>query len=174
MKKVSMVVGVAALVVCVPLEARADDLAVVPVLRVALGPAIRLAPATDDGLRFAADVTAGVAVAPSGMKHVGVVLNPELGYAFDGIGAHAFNLSVGVGYGHPLVYVSYQPRLLAGRAGTDTLVGMRNGLAMHVLADMASLELGHQFVHFNGELHHSFTIMFGVNPAAFVYVLHKL
>jgi hypothetical protein len=45
---------------------------------------------------------------------------------------------------------------------------------MHILADMASLELGHQFVNYGGEMHHSFNIMFGVNPAAFVYVLHKL
>ncbi len=102
------------------------------------------------------------------------MLNPELGYAYDGWGFHAFNATVGVGFGHAVGFVAYHPRLLAGSVGDYSAVGMRNGLTMHALADMASLEIGHQFVGFDGKMHHDIHLMFGVNPLGFMYVVAKL
>jgi hypothetical protein len=155
-----------------PRLASADEMKAVPVLRVALGPAFHLSPETKKNTELAAEVTAGASIALS--DGASFMLNPELGYAYDSWGFHAFNATVGVGFGHPAAYVAYHPRLLAGSVGDYSAVGMRNGLTMHALADMASLEIGHQFVSFDGVMHHDIRLMFGVNPLGFVYVVAKI
>ncbi len=155
-------------------RALADDPLALPVLRLALGPAIHTAPAADESTRLAVDITAGAGLAPLGWKGVGVILNPELGYAFDSLGTHAFNVVAGIGYGSPLAYASYRPRFLVGDASGNLMVGMRNGLAMHLLLDMVSLEFGHQFASYGGALHHDVRVLFGVNPASFVYAINRL
>lgn len=172
---VSLAVLLGAGVSCWTASARADEgVTFIPVLRLALGPSIHLAPASEEGTRLAVDITAGLGIAVGREKKAGFIFNPELGYAFDGLGTHAFNLSAGIGFGHPLAYVSYQPRLLAGSASGSGLIGMRNGAVFHVLYDMGSLEIGHQFESHGGIMHQGVVIMVGVNPAAFVYAISKL
>jgi len=156
-------------------EAFAEDkVHAVPVLRVALGPAIHVAPPVEENVQLAVDLNAGVSMLfpTRSRSYIGIVVNPEAGYSFDGIGLHAFNLTCGVGYGHALAAITYHPRLLAGTLNDQFAIGMRNGLALKLFVDMMSLEIGHQFVKDpNGTLHHSVNIMGGVNPAAFVYLL---
>ena len=100
-------------------------------------------------------------------------MSAEVGYAYDGATEHAFQLVPGIGYGHPLAFVSYHPHLLIGSAYDQTSFGLRNGLTMHLLVDMVSLEIAEQFVSAAGA-HHDVRVMFGVNPAAFVYAISKL
>ncbi len=146
----------------------------IPVLRLAMGPAFHTAPESEKGTEIALDLTAGLMFSAANWEGVGAVLVPELGYTFDGLGLHAFNATLGLGFGHPLGFVAYQPRLIVGRADGDRALGMRNGLAFHVLGDMGSLEVGHQFVEFNDHYHHDLRVMVGVNPASFIFVLSQL
>jgi hypothetical protein len=153
--------------------ARADDIDWLPVVRVAAGPAIHFAPASERTPFFALDVTAGMAAGVSDW-HVGdyaFVFNPELGYSYDAIGLNAFNATFGVGLGNAMIAVAYHPRFIAGRAAGETAVGMRNGLALHAVFDTLSLELGHQFVHYGDAYHHDVRILLGVNPAPFFKLL---
>jgi hypothetical protein len=157
-----------------PARASSDDASVAPILRLAMGPAFHIAPKAEKSTEFAFDATAGLNFATAGWDHTGLILSAEAGYAYDGFDGHAFQLVPGVGYGHPLAFVSYHPHFLIGRAGDQTFLGMRNGISMHVLGDMGSLEIAEQFVVFDGLGHHDFRMMFSVNPAAFVFAMSKL
>jgi hypothetical protein len=148
----------------------AEEVDATPVLRLSLGPAVHVAPAADRSAQVAFDVTAGYARL-FGPSDVGFVLDPELGYSFDGSGLNAFNLTCGVGLGSLMAAVTYDPRLIVGKQHDLTAVGMRNSLVLHVFLDMASLEVGHQMVSYGGALHQSVQTMVGVNPAAMVFVL---
>lgn len=150
--------------------ASADDgPAVAPIVRLALGPSFHIAPKAEKGTEVAFDATAGVNFAVAGWSKPGMILSAEAGYAYDGITDHAFQLAPGIGYGHPLAFVSYHPHLLIGSG-----LGLRNGLAMHLLGDMMSAEVSEQFMSFDGAAHHDFRVMFGVNPAAFVFGVSRL
>jgi hypothetical protein len=168
--------GALAATICLarPAHASDDDPAAAPVLRLAMGPAFHIAPKAEKSTEFAFDATAGLNLAMAGWHDAGMIFSAEAGYAYDGVDGHAFQLVPGIGYGHPLAFVSYHPHLLLGRAGDRSFVGMRNGIAMHVLGDMGSLEIAEQFVVFDGVGHHDFRMMFSVNPAAFVFAMSKL
>jgi hypothetical protein len=166
----------AAALICLTWSARAradDSPYVTPVVRVAMGPSFQVAPEADALTSFALDATAG-ASALSGLLG-GLILNGELGYAFDtrGDDLHAFNLTAGVGYGNVGFGVTLQPRLLLGTIGDELAVGMRNGFVLRGGADALSLEVSHRFLHHDG-LSHDIQLLFGVNPAALVYVVATL
>ncbi len=163
----------AASTVASPALADEDSWPIVPVFRIALGPAIHVAPASEEQVELGLDVTAG-AIAMLGEDAISPIVNPELGYTFDSLGIHAFNLTCGVGVGSPFAALLYQPRFVIGTGAGELAVGMRNGLGFHVLADLGSLEIAHQFMHLGGELHHDVRVMFGVNPAAFVFLVMGL
>jgi hypothetical protein len=170
---VASLIALAAATQVTPARAEGDDVPLVPVFRIALGPAIHVAPKTEEQVELGLDVTAG-AMVMIGDDALSLIVDPELGYAFDSLGIHAFNLTCGVGLGSPLAALLYQPRLILGTGDGELAVGMRNGLGFHVLADLGSLEIGHQFVHLDGGLHHDVRVMFGVNPAAFVFLVMGL
>ncbi|MBI4950532.1 MAG: hypothetical protein HY908_00720 [Myxococcales bacterium] len=98
------------------------------------------------------------------------------------MGSRSRGLTVGVGAGVPMVYALYQPRLLAGTLTRDDIddgarhgtVGMRNALGLHMLLDMFSLEVGHQFMSAGGGLEHDVHVLIGTNPAAAVFLFGKM
>lgn len=150
-----------------------DDMLVIPALRLALGPAVHVDPALEEGVEAAFDVTAGFAgIFGDGVS--GFVVNPEVGYAYDSLGIHAFSATCGVGVGGPVVALLYHPRLILGSADGNFAVGMRNGLAVHALADILSLEIAHQLVDANDEAHHDVRVQFGINVAGFGWVISQL
>ena len=151
----------------------AEEVDATPVLRLSVGPAVHVAPAADRSTQVAFDVTAGYARL-FGKGDVGFVLEPELGYSFDGSGLNAFNLTCGVGFGVLVAAVTYDPRLIVGKEQGLTAVGMRNSLMLHGYLDMVSLEVGHQMVSYGGALHQSVQFMLGVNPAALVFAVAHL
>jgi hypothetical protein len=148
----------------------AEEVDATPVLRLSVGPAVHVAPAADRSTQIAFDATAGYARL-FGKGDVGFVVDPELGYSFDGSGLNAFNLTCGVGLGALVAAVTYNPRLVVGKQHDLTAVGMRNSLILHVYLDMVSLEVGHQMMSYSGALHQSVVSMVGVNPAALVFAL---
>lgn len=168
-------VAAAALVALVSASApaRADDFIAIPVLRLALGPAVHVAPDDEDGVDLGLDLTAGF-VGMFGDDIAGVVVSPEIGYAYDSVGVHAFSATCGVGVGGPLLSMFYYPRLILGTAGDNLAVGMRNGLAIRGLADIFGVEVAHQFVDANDALHHDVRVQFAINVAAFGYVLYEI
>jgi hypothetical protein len=145
----------------------------VPALRIGFGPSVHLSPAADKGTEFAFDATVGGSVWKPLKKRAGLVMGAEAGYAHDA-NYDAFNFALGIGAGHPLAYVAYHPHLLAGSASGATMIGMRNGIAMHVLWDMGSLEIAHEMTRYSDAWHQAVKFMFAVNPAAFVYAIMKL
>jgi len=151
-----------------------DETAIAPIGRVALGPAFHVAPKADKGTELGLDLSLGSNIALNGWGGPGPIFSIEGGYAFDGIGLHAAHFTPGLGYGHPLLYISYNPRLLVGSAGDGVALGMRNGLTTHLLADLLSMEIGHQYVHDDRASQHSVRLMFGINPLAAVYALSRL
>lgn len=153
-----------------PTDAWARDELPIPVLRLGFAPAVHLAPESEEQTTLGVDLTAGMQF-PIGDDDFVVVPGVEAGYAFDRIGVHTFNVALGIGAGHPYAFISYHPRFLVGKAGDATAVGMRNGLAMHVLMDIASLEIAQQFMHYGDGYHHDLRFTFGVNPAAFIFAL---
>lgn len=159
----------ALLVAILPRDARADDTVGVPVVRLAMGPGIFFEPTEP---RFKLDLTAGFI----GITEDGLAFGGELGYSFDTTTLHAFNLAGAIGFGTPLLAVTYRPRLIAGTISPfgqlpEASIGMRNSLMMHVLADIFSFEVGHQFESAPNGLQHDIPIMFGFNPAGVIYIL---
>lgn len=155
-----------------PREARADDNLGVPVVRLAMGPAVFVAPVEP---RFALDLTVGFLA----ISEPGIVFGSELGYSFDTTTTHAFNLTGAIGFGTPFVAATYNPRLLVGTVAADgalpeTTVGMRNSIMLHFLADIFSFEAGHQFKTTPTGLEHDVPIMFGINPASAVFIMAAL
>lgn len=101
-----------------------------------------------------------------------VVLIPEMGYTFDSLGTHAFNLGVGVGGGNRTVDVTYDPRLILGDHDGHFVVGMRNAAALRILRDIVDFEMGHQFTVFGGETDQEFVALAGFNlPTLVLYLL---
>ena len=145
-----------------------------PIARLALGPAFHVAPKADRGAYFALDATFGANIATNGWDSSGPIFSLEGGYAYDGIGLHAFHFTPGLGYGHPILYVTYNPRILVGSAGDGFAIGMRNSLTTHLVADLLSLEIGHQYVHDERANQQSVRVLLGVNPAAAVYAISRL
>lgn len=145
-----------------------------PIARFALGTGIHVAPKADEGAHLAFETTLGANIALEGWGGAGPIFSLEGGYAYDGIGLHAAQLAPGVGYGHPMLYVTYHPRLLVGSAGDGFAIGMRNGLTGHLVADLLSLEVGHQYVHDDRANQQSVRVMFGINPAAAIYAISRL
>jgi len=171
MRRLFALAGTLTAALVVTTEAHADDdWAFLPVFRIALGPAIHVAPEREKHVELGLDLTAGFAAMPT-ESFAGPIVNPELGYSFDSLGIHAFNLTCGVGFGTPLAALLYHPRLIVGTLDGEAAVGMRNSLTFHALADLGSIEIGHQFVSIDGELHHDIRVMFGVNPLGFVYIV---
>lgn len=140
----------------------------VPVLRAAAGPAFRLEPEAPTATAFALDATTGVTT----YGHIAsrVILNGELGYAFDhrGRDLHAFTLTGGIGLGWRAIGATIQPRLLLGVLGTDLAVGMRTGIVVRGLADLVSFEVAHRLLHHEELLRHDLQLVFGVNALAFL------
>ncbi|MBI4957823.1 MAG: hypothetical protein HY908_37810 [Myxococcales bacterium] len=169
----------AATVLAAAPSARADDdLLPLPAFRVELGPVIHIGQVEPT---FALDLDAGAVVLFG--NDFSFALNPELGYSFDSYGSHAFNLLFGFGGGVPLAYMLLQPRFLAGTlvkdggSGADetfAATGMRNGIGLHFLFDLVSVEVGHQFLYSDGTFHNDVHVMFGTNPASAAMVLALL
>lgn len=168
-----------------PAQTIADDLRndqevrTVPVARLALGPVVAFAPEVHPEL--ALDATIG-ASALQGIVG-GFALNVEGGYTFESgheeDALHAANATVGLGYGAFGSAFTYQPRLIVGSWGGDFAIGMRNGIALHLVGDVASAEIAHQFL--KGDFssggdgaypfRHDVRLMLGLNPAALVYAV---
>jgi hypothetical protein len=159
-----------------------DELRAVPVLRVAVGPSASFTP--EMHAELAVETTAGV----SALQGIvgGIALNAEAGFLHESglskSGLNAGVLTLGVGYGALGMAVTYQPRLVVGVYRAEPAVGMRNGIALHLFADLASLELGHQFVSvveyddlgIERTLRHDARLMLGLNPAALVYLVTEV
>jgi hypothetical protein len=172
---VTRAVGAAFLLVAIPNTAQAkEDLAAAPLARLALGPAFHVSPHAERGTQLALDATLGLNAAFQGWRDAGLVLTGEGGYAYDGVGLHAAQATLGIGWGHPLIFFSYHPRVLVGSAGDGLALGMRNGLTLHGVGDLVSLEIGEQFFHDTGGMHHDARVMFGLNPGAFAFLLTKI
>ena len=155
-------------------SARAEpEVDATPVLRFAVGPVFRVAPAAEKSVDFAVDVTAGYARL-FGRGDVAFALDPEIGFSADGSGLTALNVTCGVGLGSLMAAVTYNPRLIVGTDHGATTIGMRNGLMLHAFLDMANLEIGHQVTRYDGALHQSVQLLAGVNPAAFIFPLRYL
>lgn len=186
MRRIVLTFGLASILLLVPVRAFAqtdsirsdDDIRMVPVLRFALGPSLNFTP--ESHAEVALETTLGV----SALQGIvgGVALNAEGGYTYESgwkSGTlHAGNLTLGVGWGALGMAITYQPRLILGTYAGDLAVGMRNGVTVHLFADLASVELGHQFVSAQAdgdpatkELRHDVRMLIGLNPAAFVYLL---
>lgn len=165
---------VALLTLASPSRAEDGEVRVVPVVRVAMGPSFQVKPEADTLTSFVLDATAGA----SALQGIfgGLILNGELGYAFDNRGddLNAFNLTAGIGYGNVAFGLTLQPRFLVGTVGDDLAVGMRNGIVIRGGADMLSLEVSHRFLHEDGPLRHDAQILLGVNPAALVYIITRI
>lgn len=158
-----------------------DELRTVPVLRLALGPIVGFTP--DTHAEIALEATVGIS-ALQGITG-GVALNAEGGYLFasgDDDGAlHAGHLTLGIGWGALGMAITYQPRIIVGTYADDLAIGMRNGVTLHLFADLASIEVGHQFLSARAvgpdpdarELRHDVRMMLGLNPAAFVFLLSE-
>lgn len=171
--------AVAAVTLAASPSARADDDPLpLPAFRAQLGPVIHIGQVEPT---FALDLDAGAVVLFG--DELSFALNPELGYSFDSYGSHAFNLMLGFGGGVPMAYMLLQPRFLAGTLvqdagdGSDATfaaTGMRNGLGMHFLFDLLSVEVGHQFLYSEGTFHNDVHVLFGTNPASAAMVLALL
>lgn len=146
-----------------------------PSLRLGVGSAFHVAPPDDRGAKLGFDATAGFLFADKngGVYESRAFIGLEAGYAFDGLGLHAFAVTPMVGFGVPLAFVAYQPRLLVGDAERQLALGMRNGLALHALMGLASVEVGHQFVSYADALHHSVQVTFAVDPGLLMWALAK-
>jgi hypothetical protein len=163
---VGVVAAVAASLLATPCAA--NDWYIWPVARVQLGPAIHVAPEVDEGTEFSLDLNFGASVLQRTRAKKRFVWNPEIGYSYDGIGLHAFNATVGIGFGNHTFVAAYHPRLILGRANDDTAVGMRNAIMIHAIVDMFSMEIGHQFVSYSDAMHQDIKVMFGFNPGSLV------
>src|SRR6185437_9243819 len=97
-------------------------------------------------------------------EHVSLVLIPEVGYSYDHLGTHLFTLSPGVGVGEQRWSVVYHPRLLVGEAATGRVIGVRNGVAVHALFDIYSLEVAHEVLFGNGSTQEDVRVVLGLNP----------
>jgi hypothetical protein len=139
-----------------------------PVIRGAAGPTFRVEPEAPTATTFVLDATAGVTT----YGHIAdrVILNGELGYAFDNRGRdlHAFTLTGGMGLGWRAIGATVQPRLLLGVAGTDFAVGLRTGIVFRGLVDFVTLEVAHRLLHHTETMHHDIQLLFGVNPLSFL------
>lgn len=163
-----------------PATARADEdgfVLVVPAVRFGIGPALHLAPEPESNhVDVMLDVSAGADLVlgdRAAKRATGVLVNPEIGYTYDGLGLHAFHATVGVGMSlFGLIGLTYNPRLVAG-TWNGPAIGMRNGVTLKVLADTASMEIGHQFVADDLALHHAVNFVFAVNPGALAYVIYR-
>ncbi len=143
--------------VLLPAAARAeDDFALIPIVRVSGGADFTVAPDAGVDLLFA--------------KSPVFVVAPEAGYTYDagGGGAHLFDIACGLGVGDVLAYVAYRPHFLVGGGGDGggVAIGTRQGIALHALFDIFSLEAGYQLMSREGEARHSVYLITGVNPAA--------
>ena len=145
-----------------------------PIARLALGPAFHLSPKADKGTQLGLDASLGANIALNGWGSAGPIFSLEGGYTYDSTGLHAAHFTPGVGYGHPMLFVTYNPRAIVGSAGDGLALGMRNSLTTHLVADLLSVEVGHQYVHDDRASQHSVRMMFGVNPAAAVYAISRL
>lgn len=153
--------------VAAPSAARAEEAIPVPVVRMMLGPSFHVG--QQPILNFAADVTAGAVVLLGSRAQF--MIDGELGFTHDGE-LQAFNLMFGIGVGKEfMAYATYQPRMILGTIDEVFAGGMRNAIAGHFLFDMFSAEVGHQFIASQGKLTQSVNLMFGVNPAALVFVI---
>jgi hypothetical protein len=149
---------------------------VAPTFRLGIGPSVRLAPPeTLPVVDVALDVSAGVNAVFGGLARMGdgFVLNPEVGYSYDARGLHAFHLKAGVGLSYlGLVGGMYVPRLLAG-TWHGPAVGMRNSFELKMPWDLASLEVGHQFVVDDSGLQQQAVVFVTVNPGTLAYVVFR-
>ncbi len=170
MRSLVVVAAAAALALfALPSIARAEEnITPVPVARLMMGPAIHVEP---NVVQFALDATVGVELVFAGGHGVGGV---ELGYSYDHIGLHAFDLVAQIGVGRYLVFATYRPHLLLGTQNEVFAGGMRNAIGGHFFFDLLDLEVGHQFIASGGALTHSVNVMFGLNPAAITYALARV
>jgi hypothetical protein len=138
-----------------------------PVVRVMVGPSLHIG--EDPVAQFTGDIDAGVWLLAG--KDYQYMFDGEAGFTIDGK-LLAFNLMGAIGIGKTfLAYASYQPRLVLGTRDGYVAGGMRNALAGHFLFDALSAEFGYQFIASHDGLRQDVTLMFGTNPAAFIYFL---
>jgi hypothetical protein len=90
-------------------------------------------------------------------------VGPEVGYSYLGVSdAHAFNATIGVGYGIALAAIAYQPRFFVG----DGLIGTLQGLTLHFFGP--SLEFAYQYLAAD-RVDHDLTLMLGLNFGLLAY-----
>lgn len=152
-------------------EARADEFIPLFVGRVAAGPAFHFNDRYD--ITPSGEMTIGAAVFQSGSSQGltdtwGLFVNPELGwttqsYTGEAFELNMFNLAFGVGYGHPYFAVDVRPRFLIGDGEEGFAIGARHALGLHVFLDMFTVEAGHQFVSYGGDLRHTVELYGGIN-----------
>lgn len=148
----------------------------IPVFRGNFGPTFRASPDPELSIvHFGMDATGGVTVFGGGdSKRASWVFNAEAGVYFDTADVIGFNLTTGIGYGSAMASVLYHPRLLVGSHESELAIGMRNGVMGHFVYDILSVELGHQFIHYEDTLRHDVVLMVGVNPGAAIYLFVKI
>ncbi|MFO0549769.1 MAG: hypothetical protein U0271_15355 [Polyangiaceae bacterium] len=152
-------------------EARADEFVPLLVGRFAGGPSFHLGDRY--GMTGGGEITLGAAIFQSGRSNGltntwGLFINPELGwttqtYGGDPLEVNMFNLAFGVGFGHPYFAVDLRPRFLIGSGDEGFVIGARNSIGVHFFLDMFTIEAGHQFVSYGGDLLHSIELYGGIN-----------
>lgn len=151
-----------------------------PILRVNLGGAFLLTPATET--HFALDVHGGALIGwPNGQGLFGrpsAWLFPEAGYSLrlnsDGASTHLGTLGLGAGYGVLAAMVVYTPRFVVGKTGDETTIGFRQGISGHLLLTLLSLELSHQVLSTANVISHELLFTVGLNPASLLFRVSRL
>ncbi|MFO0547970.1 MAG: hypothetical protein U0271_06260 [Polyangiaceae bacterium] len=149
-----------------------------PDARIAFGPSIPLGAKRADGLRAATDFTVGASLFGShgfNADKLFLFLDPEGGYSYTGPSDHAFNVSMGIGFGTGWVAAAYHPHFIVGTSDDEFAIGMRNGLGIHALFDVFSLEVAHELLFVDSEQRQDLRVELGLNPGAavalFIYLI---
>lgn len=171
LRSVVSVSAVVATLLGVSSEARADEFVPLFVGRFAGGPSFHLG--DNYGITGAGEITLGASVFQSNVSNGltdtwGLFLNPELGWTTQTYGGsefevNMFNLAFGVGFGHPYFAVDVRPRFLIGDGEKGFVVGARHSLGVHIFLDMFTIEGGHQFVSYGGDLRQTIELYGGIN-----------
>jgi len=145
----------------------------IPAVSGALGPSIPVSSDVTMDTQFSFDARAGVMMI--GGSEAQFTFIPQLGYAYDGVGANLATLTPTIGVGWPMLgYVTYQPEVMVGSldrgetAEGGATFGMRNSVGFHGFANAFFVDVGHQFLTMPEGLHHSVVVSAGADVAGLV------